>query len=169
MGVCCLAFTLRSLQSSKNVTWAIEVSNNISSTLSTPSCLLLLPSSSVWGKRKYTEIFEGATQVVQKSLSLFVMWQIVTFVTKKVTFLTKKGWLLHALFSFFRKKNCCWKIVTFEAVKPCQKITSKTVPPLVPECQLCSQIESRKKEIQNNEVWICILNPYCGTAPGTVT
>ena len=40
-------------------------------------------------------------------------------------------------------------MVTFGAVKPCQKIT---VPPLVPECQLCSQIESRKKEIQNNEV-----------------
>ena len=41
--------------------------------------------------------------------------------------------------------------LTFEAVKTCQKITT-TVSPLVPECQLFSQIESRKKEIQNNEV-----------------
>ena len=157
MGVCCLAFTLRSLQSSKNVTWAIEVSNNISSTLSTPSCLLLLPSSSVWGKRKYTEIFEGATQVVQKSLSLFVMWQIVTFVTKKVGISYQKKDDFFMQFTSFFKNLLCWKIVTFEAVKPCQKIT---ISPLVPECQLCPQIESRKKEIQNNEVWICILNPY---------
>ena len=161
MGVCCLAFTLRSLQSSKNVTWAIEVSNNISSTLSTPSCLLLLLP--FFFSLRETEIHGNIWRCNASGAKVLITFRDVTnchICHKKVDISHQKRMTSSCILLLFFKKNCCWKIVTFEAVKPCQKITSKTVPPLVPECQLCSQIESRKKEIQNNEVWICILNPY---------